>query len=254
MAQRLRDLVWRNPGCAGGHDRGVRILDAARCVDVVAEQGIAIGRLCRAGASAAVASCPGWTGAELLAHLVAYQRWLTDLVAGAVVVDSDLPLVTDVEAADVWDAEHAAFVDLLRGLDPGAPVPNWASSPDVAEFWQRRSAQEFAVHRWDAGTTASEEPAPIPAQVSRDGIEEYFDAFVATAVAADAPHARQLATLRFDLSDLGVVRERHVRAPGPVTVLRGTASDLLLGLWHRRDPSACVVDGDRALLADWPRI
>jgi uncharacterized protein (TIGR03083 family) len=232
----------------------VRTLDGSRCVDVVAEQGTEIGPLCRTGSAATVRSCPGWTGADLLAHLVAYQRWLTELVAGTGTVGADLPAVTGAEALQVWDVEHAAFAQLLRGLEPAASVPNWARSPDVAEFWQRRSAQEFAVHRWDAGTTVADEPAPIRADVARDGIEEYFDAFVDTAVAAGAPPARHDATLRCDLTDLDLVIERHIRAPGPVTVLRGTASDLLLGLWHRHDPSSYLVDGDRALLAAWPRI
>jgi uncharacterized protein (TIGR03083 family) len=232
----------------------VRTLDVSRCVDVVVEEGTEIGRLCRAGSAAAVHHCPGWTGADLLAHLVAYQRWVTDLVAGTTTVDHDLPDVGGAEAVNVWDAESAAFAELLRGLDPAATVPNWSVLPDVAEFWQRRSAQEFAVHRFDAGTTIVDEPAPIRADVARDGIEEYFDTLVDTAVAAGAPQARHAATLRFDLTDPALVIERHIRAPGPVTTLRGTASDLLLALWHRRDPSTFVVDGDRALIAAWPHI
>ncbi len=232
----------------------MRTLDVSYCVDVVIEEAAEIGRLCRAGSAAAVRHCPGWTGADLLAHLVAYQRWVTDLVAGTTTVDGELPDVGGAEALSLWDTESAAFAELLRGLDPAATVPNWSVLPDVAEFWQRRSAQEFAVHRFDAATTVADEPAPIRAEVARDGIEEYFDAFVDTAVAAGAPQARHAATLRFDLTDSALVIERHLRAPGPVTVLRGTASDLLLALWHRRDLSAHVVDGDRALIAAWPHI
>jgi len=232
----------------------VRTLDVSSYIDVVVEEGAEIGRLCRAGSAAAVRHCPDWTGADLLAHLVAYQRFVTDLVAGTTTVGVELPDVGGAEALSVWDAEHAAFAELLRGLDPATPVPNWSILPDVADFWQRRSSQEFAVHRWDAGTTVADEPAPIRGNVARDGIEEYFDTLVDTAVAAGMPQAQHPATLRYDLTDLDLVLERHIRAPGPVTTLRGTASDLLLGLWHRRDATAYVVDGDRALIAAWPHV
>lgn len=179
----------------------MRTLGVSRCVDVVVEEAAEIGRLCRAGSAAPVRHCPGWTGADLLAHLVAYQRWVTDLVSGTITVDADLPDVGGPEALSGWDAESAA---------------------------------------------------PVRADVARDGIDEYFDTLVDTAVAAGAPQARHAATLRFDRPDPSLVIERHLREPGPVTVLRGTASDLLLALWHPRDPSPYVVDGDRALIAARP--
>jgi len=39
-----------------------------------------------------------------------------------------------------------------------------------------------------------------------------------------------------------------------VTTMRGTASDLMLALWRRRDPLAFHVGGPREMLEHWPAI
>nr|WP_308259051.1 hypothetical protein [Pseudonocardia sp. H11422] len=39
-----------------------------------------------------------------------------------------------------------------------------------------------------------------------------------------------------------------------MTTMRGTASDLLLALWRRRDPLAHHAGGDRRVLEAWPKI
>jgi MDMPI C-terminal domain len=75
--------------------------------------------------------------------------------------------------------------------------------------------------------------------------------FVATGLAAGVvPHAA--ATLVLEPTDLDERIEQHLPDPGPETVLRGTTSDLLLALWHRRDPVSLYVGGDEALLERWP--
>ena len=51
------------------------------------------------------------------------------------------------------------------------------------------------------------------------------------------------ATLVLEITDTGTGREEHLPDPGPATTLRGTASDLMLALWRRRDPLAFHVDG-----------
>jgi hypothetical protein len=62
------------------------------------------------------------------------------------------------------------------------------------------------------------------------------------------------ATLILEATDTGSRRMQHLPDPGPVTTLRGTASDLFLALWRRRDPLAHHVDGPRGLLERWPSI
>jgi hypothetical protein len=132
-------------------------------------------------------------------------------------------------------------------------VPNWSVLPDEAVYWVRRAAHEFAVHRWDAATTRDAEPDPIPVDLARDGIAEFFEAFVATAFAAGfAPPTE--ATLMLQLTDTGETVRQDLPDPGPETVVRGTTSELALALWHRRHPVAFHVSGDRTPLETWPHI
>lgn len=74
----------------------------------------------------------------------------------------------------------------------------------------------------------------MPGDIAIDGVHEYLDVFVAT--------------------DLGHTVRRDLARLGPVTTLRGTASDLLLSLWHRRYPLDLFAGGDRELVAAWPHI
>lgn len=202
---------------------------------------------------AVVRSCPDWTGADLLAHVTAFGRWLPRLFAGKVELSPPPGAVGPRDAAAIWDEVLADLVELLRTTDPAAPVPNWSSSSDRAAFWLRRTAHELAVHHWDAGTLVPGTPAAMPVDVARDGIAEFFDAFVATAIAAGAAPPRD-ATLHLELTDLGVTDAYDLPHHGPVTTLRGTASDVLLGVWRRREPVDLFVDGDRAFIEGWPRI
>lgn len=117
----------------------------------------------------------------------------------------------------------------------------------------RRSAHELAVHRWDAATTTASSPESVPADLARDGIEEYFDSFVATALATGAAPPTE-ATIALHLRDHDVTISEHLPHPGPITTLRGSSSQLLLAMWHRIEPIHLFVAGDRSLIENWPRI
>lgn len=226
-------------------------------VDSAERDGRLLGEAARAGRDAVVRSCPDWTGADLLAHAAGFARYVDRLLGGAAGPTDPLVPVAPDEALRTWDDDLARLVDRLRSTPPDAPVPNWSVLPDEAAFWARRAAHELAVHRWDAGTTSAGKtgaatPDPLPAPLARDGIAEYFEAFAATAFAAGAPG--RAATIVLEPVDGGEPLQFGLPDPGPVTLLRGTASDLLLALWWRRDPLDHLVSGDRALLAEWPRI
>ena len=221
-------------------------------VDSAERDGRHLGEAARAGRDAVVRSCPDWTGADLLAHVSGFARYVDRLFAGAAGPTDPLVAAAPDEALRTWDDDLARLLARLRSTPADAPVPNWSVLPDTAAFWARRVAHELAVHRWDAGTTAAAVPAPLPAALARDGMEEYFEAFAATAFAAGAPG--RAATLVLEPVDGGEPLEFGLPDPGPVTLLRGTASDLLLALWWRRDPLDHLVSGDRDLLAQWPRL
>ncbi|MDN5914734.1 MAG: maleylpyruvate isomerase family mycothiol-dependent enzyme [Pseudonocardia sp.] len=229
-------------------------LTPARYLDRIAADGVEIGRLSRAHPDRIVPSCPDWTGTDLIGHLTAFTAWLRGVLLEPGGIAAPLPDVVDPgEAVRDWDSTLAGLLGLLRDVDPADPVPNWSTGPQIAAFWVRRSAQDVSIHRWDAAHLESDEPAPVPADVAVDGLHEYLDVFVTTAFATGGAPENE-ATLALQVADLGHTLHRDLPHPGPVTTLRGTASDLLLGLWHRVDPLELTVDGDRDLVRAWPRI
>ena len=228
------------------------LVDLDRQLRSIEDDGRRIAAAVRGDPDGRVASCPDWSGADLLAHVSGFARYLTDLFAGRADRSTEFPKVPPDEAARTYDADLAGLVGALRDTPPDAFVPNWASVPQVAASWQRRAVHELAVHRWDADTIAGD-PAPVDQDVALDGIAEFFEVFVTTGIAMGVvPPAR--ATLVLEITDCGTRREEHLPDPGPVTTLRGTASDLFLALWRRRDPLAQHVDGPRELLERWPSI
>ncbi|WP_433803512.1 maleylpyruvate isomerase family mycothiol-dependent enzyme [Actinomycetospora sp. CA-084318] len=228
-------------------------MDTRRWTEVVETDGRELGRLCRERPDAVVRSCPDWTGADLLAHSAGFCRTLGALFAGGRDAREPAVEVRRDEALASFDDDLAALLQLLSTTDPAAHVVNWSVRADDAAYWFRRAAHEFAIHRWDAATTTDDEPAAIPADVARDGIAEFFEAFVATAFGYGRMPPKD-ATLVLELTDLDETLRYDLPNPGEETVVRGTASDVVLALWHRRDPLALHVGGDGTVLRSWPHI
>jgi uncharacterized protein (TIGR03083 family) len=252
MAAARSRLAERATGVSTPPAASVTAVDLARQLESVDADGHRIAAAVRARPDGRVVSCPDWSGADLLAHVTGFARYLTDLFAGRADRHTPFPVVPADEAARTYDADLARLVATLRATPPDAPVPNWAAVPEIAASWQRRAVHELAVHRWDAETIGGD-PAPVPPDVAEDGIAEFFEVFVATGIAAGLVPAAQV-TLVLEATDTGTRRVQHLPDPGPVTTLRGTASDLLLALWRRRDPLALHVDGPRTPLERWPSI
>lgn len=228
-------------------------VDTAGWLEALERDGRELGRLCRSAPATTVRSCPDWTGADLLAHAAGFCRTVDELVTGGRDARAPSVVVAPEEAMTSYDADLDRLLTLLHDTDPHQPVPNFSVRPDDAAFWIRRGAHEFAIHRWDAATTRDAEPDPVPADLARDGVAEYFEAFVATAFAVGYATPSQ-ATMVVELTDAEQVTRYDLPDPGPETRVRGTAPELVLALWHRRDPVAFHVSGDPAVLESWPRL
>jgi len=196
-----------------------------------------------------VPACPGWTLRELTIHLGGVHRWARD----AIITGKPQELERPAPGAELpaWFALGAeSLLDVLRRSDPAAPAWTFGPHPRTVGFWDRRQAQETAIHLWDAhdsqGTVHQLDP-----ELALDGIAEIVEVMF----------PRQVRRER--IAPLGVgLRVRTTESPGREFVIAGTgvdgdrsygatisgpAADVLLTLWGRVPVDHLDIEGDRAV-------
>jgi uncharacterized protein (TIGR03083 family) len=235
-------------------------VDQLEYCEAIRREGAALAAAARdAGVDARVPSCPEWTIADLLGHVGRIHRWVTAIVEqrpGATEhhwSESEPPAV---EERIEWFAGGVdPLADALAAADPETEVWTWTDDRTVG-FWARRQANETAVHRWDAELAAGH-PEPIAGDLAVDGIDERL------AILPSWRGVDQLRSLRGTIHlhctdadgewllrfDDGI-EVTHEHAKGDVAV-RGPASDLLLVLYGRAEPSTLELFGDAALFEDF---
>jgi uncharacterized protein (TIGR03083 family) len=240
-------------------------MDKSQCIAALLEDSAALAQAARLGLVAPVPSCPDWSVADLVQHTGRVHRSVTRRVQD---LESERHPAADIALPEHpelvgWFEEGAeALAHVLEAAQPDAPVWNWSVRPKLASFWWRRMAQETAVHRWDA-QSAHARQQPIEPDVAVDGIDEFLDVFLPTDFAEKAPPdlggtiqlrgtdrlAVWLVTVRG-----GALLVRRDQEPetsdSPLATVTASASDLLLLLWRRVEPSASSIQttGDEALL------
>jgi uncharacterized protein (TIGR03083 family) len=241
-------------------------MDPDRYLEVIRTEAAALASAGRQGLTEPVATCPGWSVQDLIAHTGAVHGWVTaklEDVPGLTVHRGGWspPPPDDGDWAAWLEAIAGRLVDALAAADPGRTLDTWAGVQPVA-FWHRRMAQETTVHRWD-GEAAVSQASPIAADVAVDGIDELFSLFLPLrvdrrALAADPPWVMALETLdggaawRLELEPVGV---SIVDSGGESDLaVQGTASDLLLWLWNRRGADDLTLHGDAALAERWRHV
>lgn len=228
-------------------------MNHASHLSALERDGAAFAESCAAaGLVAAVDSCPGWTVADLAWHLTeVHHFWRTIVGEQRSTWEGyeQRPRPTDDDLLRDYRLGLAETLAVLSKADPAQS--NWTWSQDhSAGFVIRRMAQETAVHRWDADSAAAA-LTPIEALLASDGIDEFLTHML-SAVIADAPavggsvhlHCTDVAgewTVRPAGDGAQVVTREHSKGDA---ALRGTASDLLLVLWRRRDLAQIDVVGD----------
>ncbi|HET7399447.1 MAG TPA: maleylpyruvate isomerase family mycothiol-dependent enzyme [Intrasporangium sp.] len=220
-------------------------MEADRCVDVLEAEAAAFADIIRSADPATpVPGCPGWTLADLAAHLGGVHRWARHAV---LVGRGEEPVAPDdPEERHRWFVEGAGeLVQTLRSVDPARPCWTFAP-PGQAGFWMRRQAHETTLHRWDAAMSTGAE-AGIAEDVALDGIDEVVTMFV--------PRQVRLGRLAPFPSVVHLVADGH-RIPlsggvphlgvEPVGMVEGAAEALLLLLWRRIAPDdpRVVITGD----------
>jgi uncharacterized protein (TIGR03083 family) len=156
-------------------------MESTRYLDCLADD---YALLRSAAASAAlsdpVPSCPGWTAADLVAHV------------GEVYLHKAV-VMRDGKWPDPWPPQEHADVEPLALLtlgyqeltaefasrSPDEPCLTWYGPEQTVGFWIRRMAQETVVHRMDAQLAAGEPLTPAPDDLAIDGVDEVLKRFLA---------------------------------------------------------------------------
>ncbi|WP_424886808.1 maleylpyruvate isomerase family mycothiol-dependent enzyme [Streptomyces sp. XH2] len=220
-----------------------------------------------------VASCPGWTLADLTRHTGSVHRWFTVLLSRRIQQpptsrEVDLHLPEQADAYPDWLVASAAeAAQVFAATDPDAPMWAWGRDQH-ARFWVRRMLFETLVHRADAELALGLTPH-IDHALAADGIDEFltnlpFASFFAPGTAELRGPDR---TIRFSCTDgdedwvvrlqpdgFGLVPDdAQARTAAADATVRGTAADLLLLLYGRlnRNSDAFQLLGDEDLIAHW---
>jgi uncharacterized protein (TIGR03083 family) len=193
-----------------------------------------------------VPSCPDWSLGELVEHLGTVQRFWADNVRSGFLDQPTRVRHSPPDSADglvAWMEESTdVLIAALEDVPDDAPCWTWWGEPRTCGAVGRHQVQEGAVHRWDA-EAALGTPAPIEPTVADDGVGEFLEIVIGSAANT---LLGSLTLMSDDTDGEWIVGDQR----GPSTVVRASASDLVLLLYGRLVPSDVVVEGDTVLIED----
>ena len=237
-------------------------MEIASYLEHVERDGLALAAAARGAMDRTVPSCPDWKVADLVVHTGMVHRDKALIVRAGGTEKPDLSALKEPSTRDAgellsWYEEGVRdLLEVLREKDPEDEAWSWSGDHRVA-FWCRRMAQETAVHRWDAQNAAGV-PEPIDSELAVDGIAEMLEVMVPSdAVVYEGtpgtvhPHCTDREgewVVTLVPGEVPAARRAHEKCD---VAVRGTASDLLLLLWRRIEPSAVEVLGDEGLLREF---
>ena len=211
---------------------------------------------------APVASCPGWTVADLVSHLTeVHWFWSTIVEERLQEPPSDDLHPVSAKPDDLIPAFEAGadrLVRVLRAARDEEPVWTWAPSRHDVGFVRRHQVQEAAVHHWDAENALGRE-LTIGTRIAVDSISEFLTFSVSSqADPADPPRQPLDGSFALSCTDAPVswiisdgpvpgtvaFRELGSDEPAEVPVISATSSDLLLWLYKRVHVNASAVPID----------
>jgi uncharacterized protein (TIGR03083 family) len=195
--------------------------------------------LAGADLGAPVPPCPGWTVADLVAHLGETHLWAEHCIR---VGSPDAPEVaaplTDQDALGVWYRDSArTLVDTLRLTPPETECWAFGPRPRTAAFWFRRQPHEVAVHRWDLGAALGRDLG-YPAELAVDGVDEVVTMFFPRQVRLERiPRLTESLALEAEHGQRWLLAGDGTGDPvkSPDATVTGPAGALVLLLWGRLD-------------------
>jgi uncharacterized protein (TIGR03083 family) len=230
-------------------------MERAAYLDAIRRDGEALAGAAEGNLSTPVASCPGWTVADLVFHVSEVHRFWTEVAERRLQSPDELTEPArpgDDELIAWYRAGLGHLLAVLEATDPATKVWTWAPQQDVG-FIVRRMAHETAVHGWDARAAAGD-TVPLEAEQASDGVDEFLAYFTAARRPGAAPLGGSVHLHCTDVAGEWIVRDgadgrlslARQHAKGDAAV-RGTASDLILLLWRRVPLDAVEVIGDRSV-------
>ena len=205
--------------------------------------------------SARIEHCPDWDASGLVDHIAGVWSFMAAQIEAA---SPDKPTGPDPDDPSTASDRLSRLVALLASVEPATPCWNWCPKEGRTASWMvRRMAHENNIHRWDAENAVGN-PDPLDADLAHDGVDEILDVswrHLPSGPVGDYPSST-LHLHRTDgdgewlLSSAGgqlVVGHEHAKGDAAA---RGTASDLNLLVWGRRQPTLEIF-GDEAVLDSW---
>lgn len=218
-------------------------MDLSRRVELITTDSDALAAAAGRDLAARVPSCPDWSTADLVRHVLEVHRSWSRIVAEGLTEPDwrDEPMPDDADLIPAFLAGAHRFADVLARTDPESPCWTWGPEQN-AGFVQRFQVQEAALHRWDA-----EQAVGTPAPIATDGAADSL-AQLEGLMPLAAPDAPAGYTLLATDAPVDVTLRPNPDAT-VVGALHGTASDLLLVYWRRLPVDAVDVSGDGAAVA-----
>ncbi|MEU4250932.1 maleylpyruvate isomerase family mycothiol-dependent enzyme [Amycolatopsis sp. NPDC026612] len=232
-----------------------------------------------AGPDAAVPTAPGWTVADLVAHVGQTQHWVAEIIERRIADPAQLPTEMAVVPADPreWQAWLTESAQRFAGASSDdaldAPVFNAAGDErSGTRFWMSSMLNEAVVHGFDAAGAAGR-PLDVDADIAAALIGNHLTMLTSPTWELQRPASAHAIrgtgqTLQWRATDTadGVgawfVERRpagatweHATRPADVTVT-GPARSLLLILTRRipftdREATDIGIDGDTGLAQHW---
>jgi len=236
-------------------------LSQADCVTAITEHSAGFAAAARGRLDARVEHCPGWSVADLVAHVVGVHWFWAEVVEQRLheppSAEHRPQRPDDDDLLATFEAGAERLVRILGDAEPQERVWTWAPAQQDGAFVIRHQVQEIAVHHWDAAHAVGE-TVMIGADAAADAVEEFLTVSVSSAEdPADPARPALGGTFALRCTDTPAQWRVSVGAePGTVLTTAGaghdlpaisaTASDLLLWLYERvaLDPG----DVDRTLL------
>lgn len=230
-------------------------MDRNTLLTAVEHEGRALLAAAERDPSARIEHCPDWDASGLVDHIAGVWSFMAAQIEAA---SPDKPTGPDPDDPSTASDRLSRLVALLASVEPATPCWNWCPKEGRTASWMvRRMAHENNIHRWDAENAVGD-PDPLDADLAHDGVNEILDVswrHLPSGPVGDYPSST-LHLHRTDgdgewlLSSAGgqlVVGHEHAKGDAAA---RGTASDLNLLVWGRRQPTLEVF-GDEAVLDAW---